>query len=85
MEFGDKLNSYFDSESSYSMKFTATDTYDEIQGGATAKTREIVWNIIVSDANITSINIPEDRRYEIWSDKAVFYGQNLEGKTPTET
>ena len=27
----------------------------------------------------------EDRRYEIWSDKAVFYGQNLEGKTPTET
>lgn len=85
LEFGDKLNSYFDSESSYSMKFTATDTYDEIQEGATAKTREAVWNIIVSDANITSINIPEDRRYEIWSDKAVFYGQNLEGKTPTET
>lgn len=85
LEFGDKLNSYFIKESSYSMKFTATDTYDEIQEGATAKTREIVWNIIVSDANITSINIPEDRRYEIWSDKAVFYGQNLEGKTPTET
>lgn len=85
LEFGDKLNSYFINESSYSMKFTATDTYDEIQEGATAKTREIVWNIIVSDANVTSINIPEDRRYEIWSDKAVFYGQNLEGKTPTET
>lgn len=85
LEFGDKLNSYFISESSYSMKFTATDTYDEIQEGATAKTREIVWNIIVSDANITSINIPEDRRYEIWSDKAVFYGQNLEGKAPTGT
>lgn len=85
LEFGDKLNSYFINESSYSMKFTATDTYDEIQEGATAKTREAVWNIIVSDANVTSINIPEDRRYEIWSDKAVFYGQNLEGKTPTET
>lgn len=85
LEFGDKLNSYFINESSYSMKFTATDTYDEIQEGATAKTREVVWNIIVSDANVTSINIPEDRRYEIWSDKAVFYGQNLEEKTPTET
>lgn len=85
LEFGDKLNSYFDSESSYSMKFTATDTYDEIQEGATAKTGEAVWNIIVSDANVASIDIPEDRRYEIWSDKAVFYGQNLEGKTPTET
>ena len=85
LEFGDKLNSYFDSESSYSMKFTATDTYDEIQEGATAKMREVVWNIIVSDANVASINIPEDRRYEIWSDKAVFYGQKLEGKTPTET
>lgn len=85
LEFGDKLNSYFINESSYSMKFTATDTYDEIQEGATAKMREVVWNIIVSDANVTSINIPEDRRYEIWSDKAVFYGQNLEGKTPTET
>lgn len=85
LEFGDKLNSYFINESSYSMKFTATDTYDEIQEGATAKMREVVWNIIVSDANVTSINIPEDRRYEIWSDKAVFYGQNLEGKTLTET
>lgn len=85
LEFGDKLNSYFINVSSYSMKFTATDTYDEIQEGATAKTREAVWNIIVSDANVASIDIPSDRRYEIWSDKAVFYGQNLEGKTPTET
>lgn len=85
LEFGDKLNSYFVSESSYSMKFVATDTYDETQGGRLAKTTEVLWNIVVSDANVSSVEVPADRRYEIWSDKAVFYGQNLEGKTPTET
>lgn len=85
LEFGDKLNSYFVSESSYSMKFVATDTYDETQGGRVAKTTEALWNIVVSDANVSSVEVPADRRYEIWSDKAVFYGQNLEGKTPTET
>lgn len=85
LEFGDKLNTYLGSESTHSMKFTATDTYDEIKNGATAKTREVVWNIIVSDANVSSIDVPADRRYEIWSDKAVFYGQNLEEKVPVET
>ena len=85
LEFGDKLNTYLESESTHSMKFTATDTYDEIKNGATAKTREVVWNIIVSDANVSSIDVPADRRYEIWSDKAVFYGQNLEEKVPVET
>lgn len=85
LEFSDKLNTFFETESLHSMKFVATDTYDEIQEGATAKTREAVWNIIVSDANVASMDIPSDRRYEIWSDKAVFYGQKLEGKTPTET
>lgn len=85
LEFGDKLNTYLGSESTHSMKFTATDTYDEIKNGATAKTREVVWNIIVSDANVSSIDVPADRRYEIWSDKAVFYGQNLEEKAPVET
>lgn len=85
LDFRDILNKFFETESLHSMRFVATDTYDEIQEGATAKTREAVWNIIVSDANVASIDIPEDRRYEIWSDKAVFYGQNLEEKTPTET
>lgn len=85
LEFGDNLNTYLGSESTHSMKFTATDTYDEIKNGATAKTREVVWNIIVSDANVSSIDVPADRRYEIWSDKAVFYGQNLEEKVPVET
>ena len=85
LDFRDILNKFFETESLHSMRFVATDTYDEIQEGATAKTREAVWNIIVSDANVASIDIPSDRRYEIWSDKAVFYGQNLEEKTPTET
>ena len=85
LDFRDILNKFFETESLHSMRFVATDTYDEIQEGATAKTREAVWNIIVSDANVASIDIPEDRRYEIWSDKAVFYGQKLEGKTLTET
>lgn len=85
MEFGDKLNSLFSTEATYSMKFTATDSYNTTQEGRVAKTREEVWNIIVSDANVTSIDVPEARRYEIWSDKGTFYGQKLEGKTPTGT
>ena len=85
LEFGDKLNQFFTSESSYSMKFTATDSYDTTQDGRVAKTREAVWNIIVSDANVASISVPDDYKYEIWSDKVTFYGQNLEGKTPTGT
>ena len=85
LEFGDKLDAFFASESLHSMKFIATDTYDETKEGRTAKTREVIWSIIVSDANVASIAVPDDRRYEIWSDKAVFYGQKLEGKTPSET
>ena len=85
LDFRDILNKFFETESLHSMRFIVTDTYDEIQEGTTAKTREVVWNIIVSDANVASIDIPSDRRYEIWSDKAVFYGQKLEGKNPTET
>lgn len=86
LDFGDKLNSFFEIESSYNIKFTATDTYDEISKGVSpAKTREVNWNIVVSDANVAAISVPSDRKYEIWSDKVVFYGQNLEGKTPTET